>query len=174
MSDASPSLGRGGGVATTALFAFAACALGLLGGLPFYVGPVAGGLGVLGSAVWRTYRPQPGWTVALAPALSAMTVLTATAPAAPSTELFAGLTGLAFLLWVADDPDRPAGGGRRAVPTIALAALAVALVWVVALALTGRTTGIGLTGGVLAIALILLAVLFARFPRPPSRPARDA
>jgi len=91
-------------------------------------------------------------------------VLAVTAPVVPSTELFAGLTGLAFLLWLADDPARPVGGGRRAVPAIAVGALGVGVAWAITLGLEGRSPDVGLAGALLAAALVLLALLLARVP----------
>jgi hypothetical protein len=156
---------HGGGLATTVLLGFAAGVLGLLGGLPLYVGPTIGVLGVVASVLLRRSRPERSGTLALLPVLLAIALLAATAPVVPSTELFAGLTGLALLVWVADDPARPAGGGRRAVPVIALGALGVGLAWAITLALPGRSPNVGLAGGLLAAALVLLALLIARLPR---------
>lgn len=180
MNGGPPPPGRGGGLATTVLLGGTACFLGLLGGLPLLLGPAVGALGVTASALWRTYGRGRGGAVALVPALLALVVLALTAPVAASTDLFAGLTGLAFLLWVADDPGRPAGGGRRAVPTIAPAALALGLAWAITLALAGQPQEVGLAGGLLAAALVLLAVLFsglsrhAPAPPPPAKPLRQA
>ena len=174
MSGRPPPPGRGGGLATTVLLGGTACFLGLLGGLPFPVGPAVGALGVAASAIWRTYGRGRGGAVPLVPALVALVVLAVTAPVAASTDLFAGLTGLAFLLWVADDPGRPAGGGRRAAPTIAPAALAVGFAWAITLVLAGQPQEIGLAGGLLAAALVLLAVLFSSLSRRAPAPAPSA
>ena len=165
MSAAGTRADHGGGLATTALFGFAAGVLGLLGGLPLEFGPAIGVAGVVASAILRGRRPRDLGTLALLPALMAIALLAATAPPVPSTELFAGLTGLAFLLWIADDPSRPAGGGRRAVPILALGALGVGLAWAITLALPGRSPDVGLAGALLAAALVLLALLIARLPR---------
>lgn len=165
---------RGGGLATTVLLGVCAGVFGLLGGLPFVVGPAVGVLGVAMSSVLRTARPRRFPAVPLVPTLLALVVLGATAPAVPSTELLGGLSGLAFLLWLADDPERPAGGARRAVPTIALGTLGVGLAWAITLALPGRSPDIGLAGGLLAAALVLLAVLFARLPQLSLGPVGNA
>jgi hypothetical protein len=171
---ATPPGPRGGGVATAALLGVALGFLGLLADVPFYLGPAVAAVGVVASTVWRVRRPTPGGSWALVPALAALAALCASAPAAPPTELFGGISGLAFLLWVADDPGRATGGGQRAVPMLAPAALGVGLAWVIALALTGETANIGLTGSLLVVALVALAVLVsslsARRPEvaPPS------
>jgi len=166
---AAPGL-RGGGLATAALLGVALGFLGLLADVPFYLGPAVAGVGVVASTVVRARRSTPGGSWALVPALAALAALSATAPVGPSTELFSGISGLAFLLWVADDPGRATGGGQRAVPMIAPAALGVGLAWGLALALTGETANIGLTGGLLVAALVALALLVstlsARGPAP--------
>jgi len=166
-----PTSVRGGGLLTAAVFGVAAGFLGLLGFLPLPVGPVVGALGVVGSTVLRT-RPRLRPAAPL-PGLAALAVLSLAAPAGPSTDLFAGATGLAFLLWLSDDPLRPTGGGRRALPTIAPAALAVGLAWGITLGLAGQPQQVGLAGGLLVAALVLLAWLFAGLSRPAAtRPPR--
>jgi hypothetical protein len=174
VSAPSPYPPRGGGAATTALFAFAMAGLGLLGGLPVYVGPALGAGTVVISALLRALRPDRYRALALAPAVAVLGILAATAPPGASTELFGGLSGLAFLLWVADDPARPSGGGRRSVPTIALAALGVGLAWAVTLALPTNAPNVALGAALLAAALVLLAVLLGRLPRVTVTPFRNA
>ena len=174
MTERPPSSGHGGGLATTVLLGLCAGVFGLLGGLPLVVGPALGVLGVAASSVIRAGGLRRFPSLALVPTLVVLVILAASAPPVASTELFAGLTGLAFLLWVADDPERPAGGGRRAVPTIALGALWVGLAWGITLSLPGRTADVGLAGGLLAAALVLLAVLIARLPQVSLGTGRNA
>ena len=166
--------GRGGGWATTALFGFAMGSLGLLGGLPIYVGPALGAGTVVISALLRSFKPGAHGTLTLVPAVVAIAVLAASAPPGPATELFGGLSALAFLLWVADDPARPSGGGRRSVPTLALASLGVGLAWAVTLALPTNSPDVALGGALLAAALVLLAVLLGRLPHVSVVPFRNA
>jgi hypothetical protein len=161
----------GGSVATTVLLAAVAGFLGLLGGLPLFLGPAVAVAGVVGSAVLRRRRRRYGGAVILLPAVVAVAVLVTTAPPDPGSELFAGLTSLALLLWLADDPSRAAGGGRRAVPTLAPAALAVGLAWAITLGLAGTSEDVGLAGSLLATGLVLLAFLFANLGRPAGRAA---
>ncbi len=156
---------QGGGFATTALFAFSAGLFGLVGGLPDYAGPAIGVGGVVVSSVWRLRRgSRAGLRTALsvAPALVALAVLALTSPPVDAAELFGGLAGLAFLLWLADDPARASGGGRRAAPTIALASLAVGLAWAISLSLPASAPEIGVAAGLLAAAFVLLAILLGR------------
>ncbi len=117
------------------------------------------------AAILRGMRPGAYGTLTLVPPVVALGLLAATAPPGPSTDLFGGLSGLALLLWIADDPGRPSGGGRRAVPTIAVASLGVGLAWAVTLALPSKAPDVALGGALLAAALVLLAVLLGRLPR---------
>ena len=158
---------RGGGLLTLVLFALTLGVLGLLGGLPFYLGPLVAEVGALTSGFARRRRPSRGAVWTFVPALAALTVLTATATIGAATELFAGLSGLAFLLWVADDPTRPVGGGRRAVATIGPVVLAVGLVWSIGLVYGGRTEQVGLGGALIAAGLVLLGLLVVSVSRRP-------
>lgn len=162
MSEPSADEPKGGGAATVVLFAAVAAVLGLVSGLPVLVGPALGVAGVLVASVWRgASGGRPGAVTAL-PALVALAALTAAAPPAPSSELLAGLAGLVFLVWLADDPARLRGGGRRALPTVASAAVGVALAGTIALAVPTQNLGVGVAGGLVALALLLVAVRLAR------------
>jgi len=151
--------GRGGSALTATLLGLSLGVLGLLGNVPYFLGPAVAAVGVLGSFYARRRRPSSRSLAPLVPALLALVVLTATASAEASTELFAGLSGLAFLVWVADEPTRPAGGGRRAAGTIGSVALAVGVVWAIGLGFGGRTEEIGLAGALIATGLIVLVLL---------------
>jgi hypothetical protein len=151
--------GRGGGTLTPTLLGLALGVLGLLGGVPYFLGTAVAAAGVLGSVYARRRRPSSRSLGPLVPALLSLVVLTATAPASAATELFAGLSGLAFLVWVADEPTRPAGGGRRAAGTIGSVALAIGLVWGIGLGFGGRTEALGLAGALIATGLIVLVLL---------------
>lgn len=155
-----------GDLGTTVLLAGIYGFLGLLGGLPVFLGPVIGVLGAVGSYVLR--RTDRGGTsaIALGPALLALAILTPAAPAGPATDLFAGLAALALLLWIADEPGRPAGGARRSVPTIAPAALGVAFAWALTLGLPGQEAKVGVAGALIAGALVLLAFLLGHLSLP--------
>lgn len=159
---------RGGSVATFSVLVLVVGAFGLLGDLPYLVGPLVGIGGVAVSAAWRRYRPTTSVTVAPLPALVALGALAASSPAVPSAELFGGVAALALLLWLADDPSRPAGGGRRAVVALASCALGVGVAWSLALILPRPSGEVGIAGGLLALALLLLAWLLARETAGPS------
>jgi hypothetical protein len=153
---------RGGGGFTLALLLVASTAFGLVGGLAEFVGPALGAGGVVASELLRRRVPRAGPTGALVPSVAALGVLAVTAAAVPSTELLGGLASLTLLLWTADDPARPAGGGRRAVPAIAACAAAVGVVFGLALALPKVPAAIGVAGGLVAGVILLLAVLLDR------------
>jgi hypothetical protein len=161
-----PPPAGGGDLGTTALLAGTAGLLGLLGVLPSFLGPAIAVVGVVGSWFLRRREPRGTGPLAMAPSLLALALLTASAPAGPATDLFAALTALAFLLWLADDPARPAGRRRRALPTLAPAALGVGFAWGLALGLPGETANVGLAGSLIAGALVVLALLFGRLSLP--------
>jgi hypothetical protein len=70
--------------------------------------------------------------------------------------------GLAFLVWLADDPARPAGGARRGLATVAVPALAVGIAWSSTLFLPAGAVPLGVAGGLLALTLALVAFLVGR------------
>ena len=77
-------------------------------------------------------------------------------------ELLAGGCGLAFLAWLADDPARERGGLVRAPPLITLPAVALGITWASALLLPSGSATLGVAAGLLAFALLAVALLAAR------------
>ncbi|HXY12679.1 MAG TPA: hypothetical protein VEJ85_04195, partial [Thermoplasmata archaeon] len=96
------------------------------------------------------------------PVLVAVVLEAAFAPVGFGTKLLAGLAGVAFLVWLADDPTRPAGGPLRAFPTIAIPSLALGVAWSAALFLPAGTLPIGVAGALLAFAIAAIALLVGR------------
>lgn len=156
-----PEPPRGGGCLTLGIFGLVLAVLGLLSGLPWLLGPVIGVAGVLLSSRLRASTRLRS-ELALLPGLAAMATLLFASPIAPSTELFGGLASLAFLLWLADDPARAPGGGRRAVPTLGLAGLAFGLAWSITLPFGPAAPDIGLASGLLVAALVLVGLALWR------------
>jgi hypothetical protein len=92
----------------------------------------------------------------------AVSVEVVLAPPIPLAEVLAGVSGVAFLFWIADDPHRPTGTGRRGVVPIAVVALGVGFSLSIILVLPPGTSEVGIAGGLLALAMVLVAVLLAR------------
>ncbi len=161
MTPRSPPSGSPFGAGSTP-FLWAGCLLflGLLGDLPFPAGLFVAGVGVLASTLWQSRRSARGSSWAIVPGLGALSLLVATSVAAPTTDLVAGVSGLAFLLWVADDPARPSGGARRATPAVAIAALAGGLAWSTSLVAPGGAPDIGVAAGLIVLGIVLTALLF--------------
>lgn len=174
MNPRPPPRGRGGSPFTLALFVAATTAFGFVGGLADLVGPVIGAAGVVATAILRRRYPDTGPALMLLPALAALGVLAVTAAPVPSTELLGGVASLTLLLWTADDPARPAGGGRRAVPALAACAASVGIVFGLSLALPSLPPGIGIAGGLLALVILVLAVLLERISLAPSERGASA
>lgn len=156
----------GGGVATFVLAAVALTLFGLVGGLPYFLGPVVGGVGLAAAAVARR-GSGVGPTFGPLPVLLALGALAVSSPSVPSTELFGGFATVAVLLWLADDPGRPAGGGRRAVVALGSGALAVVIAGTFALVVHVPHAEVGVAGGILAFVLLLVAYLLVREAGPP-------
>jgi len=158
---------RGGSWATVALAAVAVATFGLVGGLPDFLGPTIGLVGLVLSSLLRRRRPA-GAVFGPLPALAALGAIAVSAPPVPSAELLGGLATLAVLLWLADDPERPAGGGRRAAPALAGCGLALGIAWSVVLAVPPPSGAIGVAGAILASIFLLIAYLIVREAEGPS------
>ncbi len=150
------------GIVSGALLLVASGLFGYFGTLPVPLG--AGlALGLTGAALaLRAQARARLRAIAPVPALAALLVAALASPLGLLPELLAGMAGLAFLAWLADDPTRPAGGLGRARMTLLLPALALGIAWASALLLPSRAAPIGVAGGLLAGALVALAILIAR------------
>jgi len=173
MTEAVPEAAGGGGLLGTLIFGLAAVLLGLVGGLPFALGALIGAVGVGASVALRTVasRPWRPWTVV--PAMLAVSVEVVLAPAVPAAELVAGATGIAFLFWMADDPHGSRGGAERGLIPIAVVAVAVGFSLGIVLVLPRFPSEVGIAGGLLALAMVLVAILLARSRFDTARAARD-
>ncbi len=100
--------------------------------------------------------------VAPVPIRAGLGVAAVVSPLGLVPALAAGAAGLVFLLWLADDPHRPAGGVRRAGPGLLLPGLAVAMSWVSALLLPPGSATVGVAAGLLAFSIGAVAFLVAR------------
>jgi len=162
MTEAASDAAGGGGLLGTLVLGLAAVVLGLVGGLPFALGALIGVVGVGASVAFRTVasRPWRAWTVV--PAMLAVSVEVVLAPAVPAAELVAGATGIAFLFWMADDPHGSRGRAERGLIPIAVVAVAVGFSLGIVLALPRFPSEVGIAGGLLALAMVLVAILLAR------------
>ncbi len=119
---------------------------------------VAVGLGV----VLRRFAGAGARPFAPVPILAGLGLAAVVSPLGLVPALAAGAAGLVFLLWLADDPHRPAGGVRRAGAGLLLPALAVAMSWVSALLLPPGSATVGVAAGLLVLAIGAVAFLLAR------------
>ena len=148
--------------ASLACMALATLLLGLVSGFPGGFGfLVAGGAVVLAVALRLSASPvDRAW--APVPVLGALLVEAVAAPIAFGAEVLAGFAGIAFFLWVADDPARPLGGAVRSFSAISVPALALGIAWGSALFLPAGNVPLGVAGAVLVVALAAVALLLAR------------
>lgn len=144
---------------TLAVLVAAATYLGYLSGFPGGWGPIlSAGAAALGVGL-RTYARPATVAYAPVPVLAAIALEAATSPVGFGTELAAGIAGLAFLAWLADDPARPLRGAIRALPTLSVPALALGIAWSSALFVPLGAFPLGAAGGLLALAVGAIAVL---------------
>ena len=136
--------------------------LGYLSGFPDGAGELLAVAAVVGGVVLRATSSSTPAAVAPVPVLAVLALDAVTAPVGLGSELFAGLAGLAFLVWLADDPSRPTGGADRAAPTLAVPALALGIAWSSALFLPSRAVPLGVAGALLALTLAVIALLVGR------------
>ncbi len=106
------------------------------------------------SALVRATAPGP---VLLALAFGALS-----SPLSLLAELAAGLAGLAFLLWLADDPARPRGTVGLAATSFLVPSLALGIAWGSALLLPSEAAPVGVAAGLLVFAIGALAFLAVR------------
>ncbi len=149
-------------LATNALVGLVGGFLGYLTGLPDLagVGVVLAGVGV--AAALRSQRSPRPRAAAPVPLLLALAFAALACPLGLVPELAAGAAGLAFLVWLADDPARFPGGVGRARTTLLVPALALGIAWASSLILPATAAPLGVAAGVLVVALAALAYLFAR------------
>jgi len=136
--------------------------LGYLSGFPDGFGPLVAAGGVIAAAGMRVGFSRRVAAYAPVPALVVLGLEAVQTPVGIGTELLAGLGGLAFLVWLADDPARPLGGAARSLPTVAVPALALGIAWSSALFLPGGVLPLGVAGALLALTIAVIAFLVAR------------
>lgn len=133
--------------------------LGYLSGFPDGGGIVLAVAAVVLATGLRADESHRASSYAPLPVLFVLVLEAVTAPIGFGTELLAGLAGLAFLVWLADDPARPAGGAVRGIPEIALPALALGIAWSSELFLPSGVIPLGVAGALLALTLAAVAFL---------------
>jgi hypothetical protein len=142
-----------------ALLLVSATYLGFLSGFPDGFGPVLAAAVVVFATGLRVGTRRRVAAYAPVPVVAALALEAVRAPVGLGTELVAGLAGLAFLLWLADDPSRPVGGSLRSLPTVAVPALAVGIAWSSTLFLPAGAVPLGVAGALLALSLAVVAFL---------------
>ncbi len=173
MNDPSPPPAASSVSWTVGVLAGSVVLLGWVGNGLFPWGVAIGLAGVIASALWRGRRPDPKAVAPLAPALLSVSVLAAlTVPSLPAA-LAAGLVGLSFPLWLADDPSHPDAGLARAVPAFGTAAAAVGCAGLITLLRIPGVGDLGVAVGLLAVGIVLLAVVLALFPLTPLRQVEE-
>ena len=137
----------------------AVLALAYVSRLPTAVALSVGAAAVFASVALRSSRDPTVRAWAILPVLLVLGALAWQAPVAPVPELLAGLGGVAFVLWLTDDPVRPAAGYRRGWIVWTLPGLGVALAWTSTFLLPSTAAPVGVAGGLLVAAVLAIAFL---------------
>jgi hypothetical protein len=107
--------------------------------------------------------PQPrAQQIAPVPVLVALATGAVASPLGIVPELVAGGSALVFLLWLTDDPARPAGGSVRGRVTVLIPAFGFGIAWASALLLPSSSASLGVAAGLLVFAIAALAYLVGR------------
>lgn len=159
---ARPVRGRFAGVGSDAVVAAAATGLGFLAAGPAGIGAVSAVVGVALGVALRRLRYATARALAPLPVVVGAGVATVVGPLGVAPEFAAAATGLALLLWLADDPSSLPGGVGRARSALALPALAVLLAWTATLVLPAGSGSLGLAAALLVFVLGAVAVLLSR------------
>jgi hypothetical protein len=147
---------------TLAILAAAAIGFAALSRLPVTVAVAVALAGVVLSEALRSTANGRLRKMAPTPVLVALGAVALAAPLGALPELWAGVAGVAVLVWIADDPARPAFGAVRGAFGWGLPALAVGLAWVSSFLLPPSAVPVGVAGGLLAAAVVALAYLVRR------------
>jgi hypothetical protein len=154
--------GPAGSPGLVAVLAGAAVLFALTTDWSWPVGLAIAGAGVAGSIAVRAAGTGLGRELAAVPAAAALGTLACEGPATAVPDLLGGLAAVALLAWVADDPARAPGGLGRAVPTLVLLVLFVAVAWAGALFWPSGTSLIGVGAALLVLVTVAVAFLFGR------------
>ena len=154
--------GRLAGVGSDVVVVAAAAGLGFLAVGPAGVGVVSALVGVALGVTLRRLRSSTARALAPLPVVVGAGIATVVGPLGVASEFAAAATGLALLLWLADDPSNSPGGVARARSALALPALAVLLAWVSTLVLPMGSGSLGMAAGLLVFVLGAVAFLLSR------------
>lgn len=150
------------GVPGLALTAVATIVLGFAGRLPDDLGLVLAATSIAVAAGMRLALSPLVRELSVVPPIAGLAVVTIAAPITFLAELVAGLGGVALLVWMTDDPDRPPGGLARGLTTVSIPGLAVGIAWSSGLLLPTGAISFGIAGGLLALVLTAVAFLTGR------------
>jgi hypothetical protein len=117
---------------------------------------IATGVGFRGSpkAYLRSAAPLP--------VLLGLGVVVVELPLSSLAELLAGVLGVLFVAWLMEEPTRPPAGVARGAMGWLIPGLGVAVAWASSFLLPSNAAPVGVAGGLLAAALVLLAYLTRR------------
>ena len=155
-----PASARWRGTGSWLLLAAVGGLFGLASGLPYAEGALVSVAGIIiGGILRRPASPAHLRPFALLPVVIGVGAVAIASPFALLTELLAGLSALAILVWLADDPARPAGGVARARYTIGIPGAALGIAWASALLLPSNSASLGVAAALLVFVIAAVAFL---------------
>jgi hypothetical protein len=157
-----PRRGRMRGIGSLAFLALLGAMLGYLTPWPWHAGILVVAAAVVAGGVLQRWRPPVFSGFAPLPVVTGFTIVAVASPLGLLPELLGGASGLAILVWLADDPSRPAGGVLRAQNTLGIAAVALGIAWMSALLLPSNSAPIGVAAGLLVLIVAAVAFLFGQ------------
>ena len=151
------------GIGSLVLLGAMGALFGWLSGLPSGEGIVVVLAGVAVGGVLQRLRSHAMLrSLAPVPAVLGLALVALDSTLGLLPELLAGLSGVALLVWLADDPDRPVGGILRARLTIAVPGLALGIAWAGALLLPSNSASLGVAVALLVFVIVAVAFLIGQ------------
>jgi hypothetical protein len=130
--------------------------------LPTVVGVSVAAAGVALGVALRGVRSRDVRSTFPLPVMVALGFVALSAGTGPLELLLVGVSGAAFVAWLADDPYRPPSGAGRGTVVWLVPTLGVVMAWASSLLLPRSTASLGVAGGLAAGALAVLAYLLSR------------
>ena len=140
----------------------AALALTVVSDWPILIGSLLVAVGVAVGVVVRWEAGPRARALSVVPVLVALVALGARTPVGAVPDGLAGVAGVAVIVWLADDPHRPRERPSRWFSAWSIPVIGVAIAWASTALLPPTAVPFGVAGGLLAAALIALAVLVRR------------
>ncbi len=151
---------RSRGLASLVLLGAVGGLFGYLSGLPDALGTIVVVAAVgLGAGLQRIRTRSIAHEAFPAPVVAALVSVAMLSPYGLLAGLLGGASGVALLVWLADDPGRPAGGIGRSTLAIGVPGLAIGIAWASAFLLPPGAASLGVAVALLVFVVVAVAYL---------------